>query len=55
MSVKGINNNELYFHSFGNNTFDVNAGVLSRSNVVGIFSKTGKVWRKFNKNTVFFN
>ena len=53
--IKGVYYNQLYFHSFGNEIFYINAGVLPGHHAGYIFGKTGKVRLKLNKNSVTFD
>ena len=54
-TVKNINDNKLDLHFFGYKSLYVNACVLTDRNVVPRLSKSRKIWRKLNKNTVILN
>ena len=52
--IERINDNQLDLHLFGNQAFDVDAGLLSCADAGLWLSKSGKVGSKLDKDAIAF-
>ena len=55
LCIKGVHNNKLDFHSFGNEIFYIYACVLTGHNAGDIFGKTCQIRLELDKYTVTLN